>query len=181
MLSSRAKLMKDLDTVDITMAALTARRPSVTPGETGSKSTWSSSHVTGSTGIGNSGTLRDLGQDPSRSTNARVVVIEESFAEDPQLDIAREVVERGHIGARKSVVASEESLLFGCWGCWGCWGRRVAGEGPDVVVLAAARILTFAQTSTHVRSEGRSEGTAVVAFLCCSLTTGMSFRINKNC
>jgi hypothetical protein len=46
---------------------------------------------------------------------ARGVVIEESFAEDPQLDIAREVVERGHIGARKSV-ASEESLLFGCWG-----------------------------------------------------------------
>ena len=101
--------MKDLDTVDILPAALAARRPSVTPGGTGSKSTWSSSHVTGSTGIGNSGDLEGLREGSVRATYARVVVIEDGFAEDPQLDIAREVVERGHIGARKSVVASEES------------------------------------------------------------------------
>ena len=132
MLASRAKLMKDLDTVDIHAAALAARRPSVTPGGTGSKGTWSSSHVTGSTGLGNAGDLRDFGPGSVRSTNARVVVIEESFAEDPQLDIAREVVERGHIGARKSVVASEESLLFGAGavGLLGLLGPAGRRRGP---------------------------------------------------
>jgi hypothetical protein len=108
--------MKDLDTVDITMAALTARRPSVTPGETGVEKHLVVFPRHGLDGSRQRGDTQGLRPGSVRSTNARVVVIEESFAEDPQLDIAREVVERGHIGARKSVVASEESLLFGCWG-----------------------------------------------------------------